>query len=140
MASVIDAIGGEAALKALVGRFYDLVETDPRGARLMALHFQGHGLSHVRTAQFEFLSGFFGGRRYHEERHGRVSLRDMHAHVEITLTDAENWLSLMDQAMAETLPPGPYIEKIRGAFRRAALVLVNQPEHAIAADLPPHNA
>jgi hemoglobin len=56
-ASILDQIGGEAALRKLVDRFYDLVETDPRGDNMMRLHFRGHGLSHVREEQFAFPVG-----------------------------------------------------------------------------------
>ena len=48
MASPLDHLGGEEALRRLVNRFYDLVETDAQGAQIMRLHFRGHGLAHVR--------------------------------------------------------------------------------------------
>ena len=51
MASVVDEIGGEPVVRALVERFYDLIETAPEGARILDLHFQGHGLAHVRGEQ-----------------------------------------------------------------------------------------
>ena len=52
-------IGGEAGVEQLVKLFYDIVEKDPAGASLLAMHNHGHGLAHAREAQFEFLSGFF---------------------------------------------------------------------------------
>ena len=124
--SILDHLGGEPALRALVGHFYDLVETDPRGENLMRLHFRGHGLAHVREEQFAFLSGFLGGRRYYEEKHGSMEVRLMHAHVPIALEDAESWLALMDQAIADLGHEGPHVEKMRAAFRRVALILVNE--------------
>lgn len=125
MQSILDQLGGEAALRRLVNRFYDLVETDPRGENLMRLHFRGHGLAHVREEQFDFLSGFLGGRRYYEEKHGSMEVRLMHAHVPIALEDAESWLALMDQAIADEGLTGPHVEKMRAAFRRVAMILVN---------------
>jgi len=124
--TVLDHLGGEPALRALVNRFYDLVETDPRGENLMRLHFRGHGLAHVRDAQFDFLSGFLGGRRYYEEKHGSMEVRLMHAHVPIARQDAEDWLSLMDSAIVDMGHQGPHVEKMRAAFRRVALILVNR--------------
>lgn len=121
---MIDRIGGEAALQALVTRFYDLVESEPLGARIVQMHLEGHGLSHVRPEAFDFLSGFFGGRRYYAEHHGHMSLREIHDHVAIRLEDAEAWLALMDRAMAETIPQAE-AKQIGAAFRRAALALVN---------------
>lgn len=123
--SILDQLGGEEALQALVNHFYDLVETDPRGENLMRLHFRGHGLSHVRGEQFNFLSGFLGGRRYYEEKHGTMEVRLMHAHVPIAQEDAESWLALMDQAISDLGHSGPHIDRMRAAFRRVALMLVN---------------
>lgn len=125
MRSLLDELGGEAPLRALVNRFYDLVESDPQGATLLSLHFRGHGLTHVREEQFNFLSGFLGGRRLYEERHGHADVRRMHAHVPIRVADAEDWLALMDRAIADCGLSGPHVERMRAAFRRVALALVN---------------
>lgn len=123
--STLDQLGGELALRELVNHFYDLIETDPRGANIMRLHFRGHGLAHVREEQFAFLSGFLGGRRYYEEEHGNMDVRLMHAHVPIALEDAETWLELMDQAISDLGHSGPHVEKMRAVFRRVAMILVN---------------
>lgn len=81
---MIDRIGGEAQVHLLVNHFYDLIESLPQGRAITEMHLKGHGLSHVRPAQFEFPCGFFGGRRCYHERHGHMNLREIHAHVEIT--------------------------------------------------------
>lgn len=125
MRSILDQIGGEAALRRLVNRFYDLVETDPQGENLMRLHLRGHGLAHARDEQFNFLSGFLGGRRLYQERHGHADVKLMHAHVPIRLQDAEDWLALMNRAIDDCGLSGTYVERMRAAFRRVALVLVN---------------
>lgn len=125
MEPMIDKIGGEAKVHHLVDHFYDLIETLPQGRTIMEMHLKGHGLNHVRPAQFEFLCGFFGGRRYYHERHGHMNLREIHAHVEIRTEDAEDWLAVMDQAMADTEVPAPQRAQIMATFRRAALSLVN---------------
>ena len=125
MEPMIDRIGGEEKVHMLVDHFYDLIETLPQGQAIMNMHLQGHGLSHVRPAQFEFLCGFFGGRRYYHERHGHMNLREIHAHVEIRTQDAEDWLAVMDLAMKDTAVPAEQAAQIMAAFRRAALSLVN---------------
>lgn len=127
VASILSQIGGEPALKAMVDRFYDLIETDPRGATILSMHFRGHGISHVREEQFNFLSGFLGGRRYYHEKHGHQDVRLMHAHVPIRETDAEDWLALMDRAIGDCGLAGPAVERMRATFRRVALALVNEP-------------
>ncbi|MBT9244051.1 group II truncated hemoglobin [Gemmobacter fulvus] len=126
MASPLDHLGGEEALRRLVNRFYDLVETDAQGAQIMRLHFRGHGLAHVREEQVNFLSGFLGGRRYYEEKHGTMDVRLMHNHVPIRAEDAEDWLALMDRALVDCGHSGPHVERIRAAFRRVAMILVNR--------------
>lgn len=125
MKPMIDRIGGEDKVHDLVDHFYDLIETLPQGRAIMEMHLKGHGLSHVRPAQFEFLCGFFGGRRYYHERHGHMNLREIHAHVEIRRQDAEDWLAVMDRAMRETSVAESERAEIMATFRRAALMLVN---------------
>ncbi len=126
MQPVIDRIGGEETVRALVERFYDLVETLPQGAQILHLHFRGHGMAHVRAEQFEFLTAFFGGRRSYAERHGHMNLREIHAHVPIRPEDAENWLHCMDLALADTGVAEPLRGQIFKTFGRAAHMLVNR--------------
>ncbi|NPT62520.1 group II truncated hemoglobin [Paraburkholderia elongata] len=92
-------IGGEQALKRLVEKFYDIIETDPDGAIVHALHLKGFGINHVRLAQFEFLSGFFGGPQYYAERMGHANLRAMHEHLQIGFTEIKAWLICMEKAI-----------------------------------------
>jgi hemoglobin len=125
MQPMIDRIGGEAQVHLLVNRFYDLIETLPQGRAILEKHLQGHGLSHVRPAQFDFLCGFLGGRRYFMETHGHMNLRQIHAHVEIRAQDAEDWLAIMARAMGEAGVPKAEGAQIMGVLRRAALSLVN---------------
>lgn len=125
MDPMIDRIGGEEQVHLLVNHFYDLIESLPQGRTIMEMHLKGHGLSHVRPAQFEFLCGFFGGRRYYAERHGHMNLREIHAHLEIRVADAEDWLGVMDRAMRETGVADVERGQIMTTFRRAALSLVN---------------
>jgi len=132
MTAVIDRLGGEPVVRALVERFYDLVETLPQGRQIMHLHFRGHGLSHVRSAQFEFLCAFFGGRRDYMERPGALNLRQMHEHVPIRPEDAEDWLFCMDQALSDTGVAEPLRGQIFGAFARAARALINREAGAAA--------
>jgi hemoglobin len=125
MEPMIDQIGGEAKVMELVTQFYDLIETLPQGQAIVTMHLQGHGLAHVRPAQFDFLCGFFGGRRYYVEQHGHMNLREIHAHVEIRAEDAENWLTVMGMALEDTAVGEPMKGQIMTTFRRAAMMLVN---------------
>ena len=57
MQPMIDRIGGEAGVQALVTQFYDLIETLPQGATIMAMHQHGHGMAHVRQHSLNSCAG-----------------------------------------------------------------------------------
>ena len=122
---LIEDLGGEAVLRKLVEDFYDLIETLPQGATMRKLHQRGHGIAHVRQEQFNFLSGFLGGRRYYEEKHGHMDLRRMHSHIPISTRDAEDWLFCMDKALAHNHLSGREIDQLRDRFRKICMMLVN---------------
>ena len=89
--TLLAQIGGETVLRGLVDRFYDLIETDPRGMPLLRLHFRGHGVEHAREEQFNFLCGFLGGRRHYLEKQGHTGLRLLPPHVPLSAADGEDW-------------------------------------------------
>lgn len=126
--TVLDQIGGEDALRELVEHFYDLVETLPEGRQIMSLHLQNHGLAHTRVEQFNFLSGFMGGRQYYMEKHRHMNVKEIHAHVPIHPEDAENWLSIMDKTLNDLNHTGGHIDRLRATLRRVAMILVNNGE------------
>lgn len=123
--TVLEQIGGEWALRELVEHFYDLVETLPEGKQILSLHLQNHGLSHTRMEQFNFMSGFMGGRQYYMEKHRHMNVKEIHAHIPIHTEDAENWLKIMDQTLADLNHSGPHIDRLRATLRRVAMILVN---------------
>ena len=125
--SLLEHIGGDTVLHKLVNDFYDLVETLPQGAKLRLLHARGHGLVHAREEQFNFMSGFMGGRRHYMEKHGHLNLKQSHEHLPITEQDAEDWLFCMDRALEMNALHGAEVEKLRHTLRRTCLMLVNTP-------------
>ncbi|MDG1470921.1 MAG: cyanoglobin [Ascidiaceihabitans sp.] len=125
MSSVLDQMGGEDALRDLVETFYDLVESLPETENLRTLHMEGHGVAHTRIEQFEFLSGFLGGRAYYMEKHRHMNVKDIHAHVPIMMQDAETWLATMDKTLDSLGHAGAHIDRMRATLRRVALILVN---------------
>ncbi|MEX1234846.1 MAG: group II truncated hemoglobin [Roseovarius sp.] len=126
--AVLDRLGGEPALRRLVEHFYDLVEARPEGAQIVRLHMDGHGVAATRAEQFDFLCGFLGGRQYYKERHGHMNVRLIHEHIPIVAQDAEDWLTLMDRALADLGHSGAHVKRMRATLRRVALALVNNGE------------
>lgn len=125
--TVHQILGGETALARLVEQFYDIIETDPEGAIIHALHLKGFGLAHVRQAQFEFLSGFFGGPQYYLERMGHANLRTLHAHIKIGQAEIEAWLTCMRKAIAILDYDADVAATLMQHFTRSAQALRNTP-------------
>ena len=127
MEPMIDRMGGEDKVHMLVDHFYDLIETLPQGKAIIDMHLQGHVLSHVRPAQFEFLCGFFGVRRYSHEHHGHMNFLEIDTDAENRKADAEDWLAVIDRAMGHVGVEAAIRDQLNTTFRRAALMLVNTP-------------
>ena len=122
---MIDALGGENAVRDLVETFYDFVEELPEGENLRKLHRRGQGMANARVEQFNFLCAFLGGRKYYLEKHGHMDVKLMHEHVPISTEDAENWLFCMDRALEKLGHEGAQIDRLRHILRRVALILIN---------------
>jgi hemoglobin len=92
-------LGGDAALRALVDRFYDLMELEPSYRELRAVH--GNDLSSARDKLYWFLSGWLGGPNHYIERFGHPRLRARHLPFAIGTVERDQWMACMNQAMVE---------------------------------------
>jgi hemoglobin len=92
-------LGGETAVRALVDRFYDLMELEPVFAELRALH--PTPLDGSRDKLFWFLCGWLGGPNHYTDRFGHPRLRARHMPYTIGLKERDQWMACMVQAMAE---------------------------------------
>ena len=99
-ASAFELVGGEAAVRALVDRFYDLMDLEPSYARLRAAH--GDALDAARDKLFWFLCGWLGGPDHYISRFGHPRLRARHLPFRIGIAERDEWLACMAQAMQET--------------------------------------
>ena len=98
-------IGGEANVKTLVDRFYDLMDLEPNYTALRAAH--AGPLDNARQRLFWFLCGWLGGPQYYTERVGQPMLKMRHMPEQtgggpIGIKERDQWLACMDQAMVET--------------------------------------
>ena len=97
--SAFALLGGEAAIHALVQRFYDLMDLEPGYAALRDAH--GPDLSSAREKLNWFLCGWMGGPQHYVERFGHPRLRMRHMPFKIGILERDQWLACMDQAMGE---------------------------------------
>jgi hemoglobin len=124
-ATPFDRIGGEEKVKALVERFYDLMELEPRYAQLRAAH--GTELARARQNLFWFLCGWLGGPQHYTERFGHPRLRMRHMPFSIGAQERDQWVACMDQAMAETGVPEDLRAKLNDSFSQTADWMRNSP-------------
>jgi len=126
--SLYEAMGGATTIEKLVKIFYDLVETNPEAHLLHKLHLRGNGVAHSRLEQFNFLSGFLGGPKLYVEKHGHSNVRNMHAHIEITVASKDVWLKCMDMAIDQIGVDDDIKYKLMKNFITVANQMVNVAE------------
>lgn len=86
-------------MRALVDRFYDLVESDPEAANLRRLH--GPSLASAREKLTLYLTGWTGGPPVYVQRYGHPMLRARHLPFAIGVTERNEWLWCMERALQE---------------------------------------
>lgn len=94
-------IGGEPAVRRLVKRFYELMDTLPEAYGIRKLH--QADLSSAEEKLFMFLCGWLGGRQLYVEKFGHPRLRARHLPFPIASDQAEQWMLCMRQAMVEVI-------------------------------------
>lgn len=116
-----EAIGGEAAVRRIVDRFYDIMDSDPAATAIRATH--ARDLSPMRERLFEFLSGWLGGPPLYFQRPGHNCVASTHRPFAIGEDERDQWLTCMRRALAEsevteemrTLLDAPF-QRIANAF------------------------
>jgi hemoglobin len=111
-------LGGEAAVRSLVDRFYDLMELEPGYAAIRRLH--AADLAHAREKLFLFLSGWLGGPSLYIERYGHPMLRARHLPFAIGVAERDQWMACMEQAMADLGVADDLRSRLRQAFFQTA--------------------
>ncbi|MBE0671730.1 MAG: group II truncated hemoglobin [Anaerolineales bacterium] len=98
--SLYDLMGGETGVRALVERFYDLMDSSPEAKDVRALH--AASLKQSREKLFMFLSGWSGGPSLYIEKYGHPRLRQRHMPFSIGERERDQWLWCMKQAIDES--------------------------------------
>lgn len=117
-------LGGEAEVRALVDRFYDLMDLEPGYAALRALH--PTQLDGSRDKLFWFLSGWLGGPQHYTERFGHPRLRARHLPYSIGILERDQWMACMSQAMRERGVDAGLAERLHEAFFNTADFMRNR--------------
>lgn len=107
-------LGGEDGVRALVDRFYDLMDLEPHYAGLRALH--PAELSGSRDKLHWFLCGWLGGPNLYIERFGHPMLRARHLPYRIGIAERDQWVACMMQAMQEREVDEALAQRLAEAF------------------------
>ncbi|MBL8350474.1 MAG: group II truncated hemoglobin [Burkholderiaceae bacterium] len=109
-----ERLGGEAGVRALVDRFYDLMDLEPAAAGIRALH--PRSLDGSRDKLFWFLCGWLGGPDHYIDRFGHPRLRARHLPYAIGIAERDQWLACMARAMAEREVDAALAERLAASF------------------------
>ena len=124
-ATPYELMGGDAAVRRLVDRFYDLMDSAPEAANVRAMH--ARSLKASREKLYMFMSGWTGGPQLYVERHGHPRLRMRHFPFAIGARERDEWLWCMDRALDEQEMPGEVREFLRQRLHQLADHMRNQP-------------
>lgn len=95
--TLYEQLGGEAALRGLVDRFYAAMDRLPEAATIRAMH--PRNLQSSNDKLFEFLSGWTGGPQLYIQKRGHPRLRARHLPFAIGTPEAAAWMLCMAEAI-----------------------------------------
>ena len=120
-----EQIGGDAGIRRIVDRFYDLMDSAPEAATVRALH--AKSLKASREKLYLFLTGWTGGPPLYVAQRGHPRLRMRHFPFVIATRERDEWLWCMDRALDEHEMPDELRTHLRERFHALADHMRNQP-------------
>ena len=122
--TLYEAIGGDATVRALCSRFYELMDTLPEAARCRAIH--PPDLSGSESKFYDYLTGYLGGPPVYVEKYGHPMLRRRHFVAPIGSAERDEWLMCFRRAMDETITNPKLCEIIWPPIEKLAHHMQNQ--------------
>ncbi len=119
-------IGGETKVRALVQRFYQLMDELPEAHRIRKMHHIS--LKNSEDKLFMFLSGWMGGPQLFVEKFGYPRLRQRHIPFAIGDAERDQWMLCMTQAMQDVVEDEALRKELMAAFYKVADFMRNQAE------------
>jgi hemoglobin len=122
--TLYDAIGGDLKVRALVRRFYELMDTLPEAARCRAIH--PPSLDGSEAKLYDYLTGYLGGPPVYVEKYGHPRLRSRHFGASIGPEERDEWLLCFRRALDETIDNPKLRDIIWPPIERLALHMQNR--------------
>ncbi|MEQ1591539.1 MAG: group II truncated hemoglobin [Thiobacillaceae bacterium] len=116
--------GGDAVIRKLVDRFYDLMDEDPDYYAIRKLH--PADLAETRDKLHWFLSGWTGGPPLYTDRIGQPFLRRRHLPFAIGESERDQWMGCMIRAMQDVGLDAAIQQELTAAFFKTADFMRNQ--------------
>ena len=133
--SHFEQLGGADGIRALVDRFYDLMDTAPEAQHIRALH--ARELRQSRDRLTWFLSGWTGGPPLFIEHRGQPMLRARHLPFPIASRERDEWLWCMNTALDAHAMPDDLRAFLKGRFAALADHMRNRPDDVVFPDDAP---
>ncbi|HTY03602.1 MAG TPA: group II truncated hemoglobin [Rhodocyclaceae bacterium] len=117
-------IGGEPVVRAIVHRFYELMDTLPEAQTVRRMHTD---LAASEEKLYMFMTGWLGGPQLYAQKYGPPRLRASHLPFAIGTAERDQWLLCMRQAMEENVEDKPQLAALDQALSDLADFMRNQP-------------
>ncbi|MEW6562937.1 MAG: group II truncated hemoglobin [Pseudomonadota bacterium] len=111
-------IGGEEKIRALVKRFYQLMDTLPEAQGIRRMHEEN--LDEIEEVLFKFLTGWMGGPQLYIQERGHPMLRRRHLPFSIGDSERDQWMQCMNQALNEIVEDAGLRQELSAAFLKVA--------------------
>lgn len=111
-------IGGEEKIRALVKRFYQLMDTLPEAQGIRRMHEEN--LDEIEEVLFKFLTGWMGGPQLYIQERGHPMLRRRHLPFSIGDSERDQWMQCMNQALNEIVEDASLRQELSAAFLKVA--------------------
>jgi hemoglobin len=117
-------IGGEAKIRELVQRFYQLMDELPEVHRIRKMHHIS--LKNSEDKLFMFLTGWMGGPQLYAEKFGHPRLRQRHIPFAIGDDERDQWMMCMTQALNDVVEDEALRKELLAALQKVADFMRNQ--------------
>jgi len=118
-------IGGAEKVRALVHRFYQIMDELPESYGIRKMH--AENLQGSEDKLFKFLSGWLGGPQLFIQEYGHPILRRRHMPFAIGESERDQWLLCMNKALHEVVEDEALCNELATALAGVADHMRNQP-------------
>jgi hemoglobin len=117
-------IGGAEKVRALVHRFYQIMDELPESYGIRKMH--AEDLQNSEEKLFKYLTGWMGGPQLYIQEYGHPMLRRRHLPFAISVSERDQWLLCMNKALQEVVADEVLRKELATAFAGVADHMRNQ--------------